>query len=505
MAAFVLSNLVGLVRQILVSREFGTQDVIDAYNAASTFPDILFSLIAGGALASAFVPTVTDFLARGERRNAWYLTSAIANILLLVLSVFCLLAALLAPWIVSHILAPEFSPQQQALTSDLLRILLIAPTIFGISGLFMGMLNAHQQFLWPALAPSMYWLGMIFGVLFLSPSMGIYGLAWGAVIGAGLHLGVQIPSMMRLPDRQYFASLGLHSSAVREVGRLMAPRLLGVAAVQLNFLVNTVLATGQPVGSLTSIKYAWAIMTMPQVVIAQAIAIAALPTFSAQVSRGEVSQMRSSLAATLRGILLLSLPASLGLVLLRVPIISMLFERGEFDAQSTQLVAWALLWYGVGLLGHSVVEILSRAFYALHNTLTPVLVGMAAMSLNIVFSIGFSNLFITMGWAPHGGLALANSLATTLEMLALLFLMSRKLTGINWGEIMPALWQTAVATLGMSVGLWVWLQLTQNQPAWLVAIGGALIGGAIFIVIGLTIGIREVRLVVGEVLRRVRR
>jgi putative peptidoglycan lipid II flippase len=448
---------------------------------------------------------VTDFLARGERRNAWYLTSAIANILLLVLSVFCLLAALLAPWIVSHILAPEFSPQQQALTSDLLRILLIAPTIFGISGLFMGMLNAHQQFLWPALAPSMYWLGMIFGVLFLSPSMGIYGLAWGAVIGAGLHLGVQIPSMMRLPDRQYFASLGLHSSAVREVGRLMAPRLLGVAAVQLNFLVNTVLATGQPVGSLTSIKYAWAIMTMPQVVIAQAIAIAALPTFSAQVSRGEVSQMRSSLAATLRGILLLSLPASLGLVLLRVPIISMLFERGEFDAQSTQLVAWALLWYGVGLLGHSVVEILSRAFYALHNTLTPVLVGVAAMSLNIVFSIGFSNLFTSMGWAPHGGLALANSLATTLEMLALLFLMSRKLTGINWGEIMPALWQTAVATLGMSVGLWVWLQLTQDQPAWLVAIGGALIGGAIFIVIGLTIGIREVRLVVGEVLRRVRR
>lgn len=215
--------------------------------------------------------------------------------------------------------------------------------------------------------------------------------------------------------------------------------------------------------------------------------------------------MRSSLAATLRGILLLSLPASLGLVLLRVPIISMLFERGEFDAQSTHLVAWALLWYGVGLLGHSVVEILSRAFYALHNTLTPVLVGVAAMSLNVIFSIGFSNLFTRMGWAPHGGLALANSLATTLEMLALLFLMSRKLTGINWGEIMPALWQTAIATLGMSVGLWVWLQLTQDQPGWFIAIGGALIGGALFILIALSVGIREVRLVVSEVQRRLRR
>jgi putative peptidoglycan lipid II flippase len=505
MAAFVLSNLVGLARQILVSREFGTQDVIDAYNAASTFPDILFSLIAGGALASAFVPTVTSFLAKGDRRNAWYLSSAIGNLILLVLSSLCLVSALFAPWIVSHILAPEFSPQQQALTSSLLRILLIAPTIFGISGLIMGLLNAHQVFLWPALAPSMYWLGMIFGVLFLSPSMGIYGLAWGAVLGACLHLAVQIPSLLRLPGRQYFSSLGLKFPAVREVGRLMAPRLLGVAAVQLNFLVNTVLATGQPVGSLTAIKYAWAIMTMPQVVIAQAIAIAALPTFSAQVARGELSAMRNSLAATLRGITLLSLPASVGLVLLRVPLITMLFERGEFDSHSTQLVAWALLWYGVGLLGHSVVEILSRAFYAMHNTLTPVLVGAAAMSLNIIFSIGFSNLFTRMGWTPHGGLALANSLATTLEMLILLLLMSRKLTGINWPEIIPALWQTSLATLAMSIGLWVWLQLSHNQPAWLVAIGGLLIGSALYVIVALAIGIREVRLIAREFSHYLRR
>ena len=373
----------------MVSREFGTQDVIDAYNAASTFPDILFSLIAGGALASAFVPTITGFLAKEERRNAWFLTSAIANIIFLVLSGFCLVSALFAPWIVSHILAPQFNLQQQALTTQLLRILLIAPTIFGLSGLLMGVLNAHQVFLWPALAPSMYWLGMIFGVLFLSPSMGIYGLAWGAVLGACLHLVIQIPSLLHLPERRYFPNLGLHFPAVHEVGRLMAPRLLGVAAVQINFLVNTILATGQPVGSLTSIKYAWAIMTMPQVVIAQAIAIAALPTFSAQIAHGKTSDMRSSLAATLRGILLLSLPASVGLVLLRVPIISMLFERGEFDAQSTQLVAWALLWYGVGLLGHSIVEILSRAFYALHNTLTPVLVGVAAMSLMSFLALVF--------------------------------------------------------------------------------------------------------------------
>jgi putative peptidoglycan lipid II flippase len=505
MAAFVLSNLVGLVRQILVSREFGTQQVIDAFNAAATFPDLLFSLVAGGALASAFVPTVADFLTRGDRKNAWFLSSAIANLVFLILTILSLLATVFAPWIVQNILAPRFNPDQQALTISLLRILLISPTVFGISGLIMGILNAHQVFLWPALAPTMYWLGMIFGVLFLSPVMGIYGLAWGAVIGAFMHLAIQLPALLRLPGRRYFPTLGLAFPAVREVGRLMAPRLLGVAAVQINFVVNTILATGQPVGSLTSIKYAWAIMTMPQVVIAQAIAIAALPTFSNQVARGQIDEMRSSLAATLRGVLLLSLPATLGLVLLRVPIIGMLFERGEFDQHSTQLVAWALLWYALGLVGHSIVEITSRAFYAMHNTLTPVVVSVGAMSLNVFFSITFSELFTRIGWSPHGGLALANSLATTLEMIVLLLMMSRRLKGISGSQVFQVGWQTALATLLMSFGVWVWLQVTSNHPYWFAALGGILIGGMLFIGAALAIGIREVRSTTAELLERAAR
>lgn len=502
MGAFILSNLTGLVRQILVSQEFGTSPAIDAFNAASTYPDLIFSLIAGGALASAFVPTVTDFLAKGERKNAWFLTSAIANLVFILLTTISLISAAVAPWIVAHILAPRFSPEQQALTSQLLRILLISPTVFGISGLLMGVLNAHQVFLWSALAPTMYWLGMIFGVLFLSPTLGIFGLAWGAVLGSCLHLGIQIPALLRLEGRQYFASLGLNFSAVREVGRLMAPRLLGVGAVQLNFVVNTIIATGQPVGSLTAIKYAWAIMTMPQVVIAQAIAIAALPTFSAQVARGEIGEMRASLAATLRGVLLLSIPATIGLISLRAPIISALFERGEFDAQSTSMVAWALLWYTVGLVGHSFVEIISRAFYALHNTLTPVLVSVGAMSLNVGLSLTLSSLFARIGWAPHGGLALANSLATTLEALVLLGLMSRRLGGINAGEIWQAGWQTLVAAGVMASGITVWLWVVRSSTAWVIALGGIVIGAVLFTGFALLIGNRELRAVGKELYHR---
>ena len=224
----------------------------------------------------------------------------------------------------------------------------------------MGALNAHQKFLLPALASTMLWVGYIFGLIFFVPSMGIYGLAWGAVLGAFLHIGIQLPQLLRLPEWSFNFSLGLDDAAVREVLLLMGPRLLGVAVVQINFVVGTIIASGQPVGSVSSLTYAFQIMTMPEVAIAQAIAIAALPTFSAEVARGELVEMRHSLASTLRGVLLLSLPATLGLILLRYPVIALLYQRGQFDVQSTDMVAWALLWYTVGLVGHSVVEI-SRA------------------------------------------------------------------------------------------------------------------------------------------------
>ena len=279
-----------------------------------------------------------------------------------------------------------------------------------------------------------------------------------------LHLLIQLPALFRLPARRYFPTLGLHFPAVREVARLMGPRLLGVAIVQLNFVVNTILATGQPVGSLSSIKYAWAVMTMPQVVIAQSIAIAALPTFSAQVARGELGNMRISLAATLRGVLLLSLPATFGLILLREPVIDLLFQHGEFTAQSTDMVAWALLWYTVGLVGHSVVEIVARAFYALHDTKTPVFVGVVAMSLNLVFSLAFSALFTWLGWMPHGGLALANSLATFLEMVGLLVFMRRRLGGLEGRRILSRPGSGGRGYPGDVVGL-MGLVAIHQQPA----------------------------------------
>jgi putative peptidoglycan lipid II flippase len=494
MLAFMLSNLTGLVRQILVAQAFGTQAEIEAFNAANRVAETLFTLVAGGALASAFIPTFTTLLTQGDRKGAWRLASSIFNLILAIMAVILALAAIFAPQITRHILAPGFAsdPAKEALTISLVRLMLPSAALFGVSGLVMGVLNAHQVFFVPALTPSMYQIGLIFGVLALSPRMGIYGLAWGVLIGAGLHLGLQIPALLRQRG-SYSPTFGLESPAVREVARLLGPRLLGVAVVQLNFWVNTRLASLQPEGSVTAIVIAFALMLMPQAAIAQSVAIAAMPTFAAQYARGRLDEMRTSLADSLRGVLLLSIPASLGLMLLRKPLVVLLYQRGAFDDRSTELVAWALLWYAAGLVGHCLVEVLARAFYALHDTRTPVLVGAGAMTLNVAFSVLFSAAFTRLGWMPHGGLALANTLATALEAGGLIYFMRRRLGGLEGAYILKGSLQAAASALAMSAGLWLWLLQMETAPAWLIAVGGVAIGSGVYAVLTWLVGIREVR------------
>lgn len=504
MLAFMFSNLTGLARQILVAQAFGTQAEIEAFNAANRVAETLFNLVAGGALASAFIPTFTALLTRDDRKGAWRLVSSIFNLILGIMVVAIAMAAVLAPQITRYVLAPGFAsdPAKEALTISLLRLMLPSAALFGVSGLVMGVLNAHQVFFIPALTPSMYQIGLIFGVLALSPRMGIYGLAWGVLLGAGLHLGLQIPALLKLRG-QYTPTFGSDSPAVREVGRLLGPRLLGVAVVQLNFWVNTRLASLQPEGSVTAIVTAFALMLMPQAAIAQSVAVAAMPTFAAQYARGRLDEVRASLADSLRGVLLLSIPASLGLILLRQPLIVLLYQRGAFDEHSTELVAWALLWYAAGLVGHCLVEVLARAFYALHDTRTPVLVGSAAMILNVIFSVLFAAVFSRVGWLPHGGLALANSLATALEAAGLIYYMRRRLAGVHGGHILRGSLQALAGTILMSLVLWLWLVQMGTAQTWLLAVGGIAVGGGVYLLALWSLGSKELRLLARAASRRI--
>jgi putative peptidoglycan lipid II flippase len=482
MVGMALSSLTGLVATILISKAFGTSSLLDAYSAANRLTEILFNLMAGGALASAFVPAFTGFLTRGDRSGAWRLASSIGNLIFLVLGTASLLAAVFAPWLVPHVLAPGFTdPAQIALTVLLLRVMLLSPVIFALSGLLMGVLNAQQHFAFPALAPACYRLGQILGLVYLVPRWGILGLAWGVVLGSALHLLIQLPALARYPLR-YQLTLGLRDASTRLVGALMLPRLVGVGVVQLNFLVNTILASGMPEGSLAAITLAFALMIMPQAVLAQSAGIAALPTFSDQVARGELGAFRTAIADTLRGLAFLSLPASLGLVMLREPIVALLLERGAFTAESTQMVAWALLWYAAGLVGHSLLEIAARGFYALQDTRTPVAVGAAAMALNVVLSLALARAFQQWGWMPHGGLALANSLATALECTVLLALLRRRTGGLEGARLKPGLVASLGSTLAMGLCLWGWLLLTGSLAPWIRGGAGVLLGAAVYLV-----------------------
>jgi len=508
MAAFVLSRLLGLGREIAISSRFGTSGELDAYLAAFRIPDTLFQLMAGGALASAFIPTFAGLLAASDDRAAWRLASDIIRILLLLLGALSALCALLAGPLVRYLVAPGFEPERQALTASLMRMMLLTPAVFAVSGVFMGILNSYRRFLAAALAPSAYNLAIILGALFLAPAFGVYGLALGVVVGAVLHYLVQLPQVWRLmtrgeplpqplpdcgegslpPSRVSGRGAGgvRFSPHVREVGRLMLPRTLGLAAVQVNFLVNTILASLLSPGSLATINFAWMLMLLPQGVVAQGVATAVFPTFSAQAARKELDQMQSLLLRALRGVLFLAIPATVGLIVLRRPIVSLVFQRAAFGSASVVAVATVLAFYSLGLCAHSGLEVLTRAFYALHDTRTPVAVGLVAMGLNVVFSLAL------MGVLREVGLALANSLATWLEVALLWAILGRRLAGLRLGPLAPDLARTGLAAAAMALAL-LPLRLLPLPLAGQGILGMA-VGAIVYAAAGAILGVPEVRL-----------
>ncbi len=490
MALFVVSRVLGLARQMVVGAMFGTGGNLDAYLAANRISDTVFLIVAGGALGSAFIPIFADHLENKDYAGAWQLASSVANLALIVLAALAALTAVFAPVLVQTIIAPGFAAPQQALTTSLLRLMLISPVIFGVSGIVMGALNAHQHFLLPALAPVVYNLSIIGGALLLGPRVGVRGMAVGVVVGSALHLLVQVPGLVRYGAR-YVPGLGLNNPSVREVGRLMLPRMLGTAIVQLNFVVNNSLASGLGEGAVSAINYAWLLMLLPQGVFAQAVGTAAFPTFAAQAARGEQAEMRSTLAATLRAVFALCLPATVGLVALGRPLVVLLFERGAFETTSTEAVVWALALYALGLVGHAGLEIIARAFYALHDTFTPVWVGGLAMGINVALSLTLPGLFGGVGYPPHAGLALANSVATLLELVALLLLIRRRMGGLDGRRILTTCAKSGLASLVMGAVLLGWQAALPNAGPWVLGGGGILLGTAVYAVTALLLRMEE--------------
>lgn len=510
MLAFVVSRLLGLVRNAAIGGAFGLDASLDAFTAAQRLPATLFILVAGGALSSAFIPVFSRYLNADDQTRAWDLVSAVVNLLLVASIILTVLGFLFAPQITQYILVPEAPEHVQLLTADLMRVMLVTVVIFGVSGLLMGVLNAHQHFLLPALAPSMYNLGIIFGALFLAQSMGVYGLAWGTVAGAALHLVVQLPGLRGLEPR-YRPIFSLRTEGVLEVLTLMLPRVFGLAIVEINFWVNTALASDMSAGAITALTFAHQFMLMPQAVIAQSVATAVFPTLSAHAANDKLNDFSRTLGGSLRSVLFLAIPATIGLAVLAEPIIAVLYQRSDWTAQHTAATAWVLVFWAVGLVGHCLVEILARAFYALSDTRTPVLVGGAAMVLNVVFSLFFIR-FVgvpgTLTRTPAAGLALANSMATALEAVGLWLLLRRRLTGEFYAEeriVLRNAARVAAAAVVMGGAVYMVASVLAGVSFYLVFIVGLVVGGGVFWAAALAFKVPEARAVPKLVLGKFRR
>ncbi len=436
MTTTIVSSLLGLLRDAVIASQFGTGEAVAAYQAAFRIPDLIYSLVIGGALGSAFIPVFSAYLAKKDDEGAWRMASSVLNLALLIAMGLAGIIFLLAPWIVSGLLVPKFTPEQQALTTRLSRLLLLQPILLGVGGLAMAVLNTFRRFLLTSLAPLIYNLSIIAGAAFLAPRMGIDGLVAGVLIGAALYVPVLLPGLL-ISGMRYRLVADWRNPGVREVGRLLLPRMVGQAAVSINFFAIVSLASFSGPLAVAAISFANNLFRLPLSLFGMSIGTVSFPTFAALGNEGRIDELRAALLRIIRIVLFLTLPISALMLVLRFPAIQLLYERNEFTATSTSAVSAALLFFLLGLAAACVTEVVVRTFYALHDTRTPVILGTIIVALNVALGFGLLQL---MGFT---GVVLGFSLTNTIETIALLQLLRRKIGRIGG----TALLQSGVRSL----------------------------------------------------------
>jgi putative peptidoglycan lipid II flippase len=434
MLAFFIALDKGLafLRQVIIARQFGLSSQLDVFNVANNMPDLLFALISGGALAVAFIPILSEVLNKEGRSQAWELFSRIANLAFLITGLLAAIIAILAQPLVHYWIAPGFSLEQQKLVAELMQLNLVATLIFSISGLIMAGLQANQHFLLPALAPPLYNFGQIFGALILAPAksyviagivlpafgLGVHGLVYGVILGALLHLGIQIPGLIKYGFK-WHPSLGLSDAAVKKVLVMFVPRLVTIFFVQLTFIVRDNLASLlHQEGAVTALTYGYMIQQVPETLIGTAIGIAILPTLSELASKQDWEGFRSTIERAVQVLLGLTIPISVVLTIGLRPLLAAVFH---FDAAGTDLLMWTTRGFLLGLAGQALLEVSNRAFYARQNAVIPLLGSLLNI---IIYTIMGVLLFRPLG-AP--GISLTDSVAFTVQAVVVLLVLNGRL------------------------------------------------------------------------------
>lgn len=477
-AATLLSRILGYIRDAAIAWFFGAGLSTDAFIAAFRIPNLFRRLFGEGSLSNVFVPVFTDYITREGQSEAFKLARSALWLLSAVLVVISLFGILLSPLIV-HIIAPGFADTASKLPLTVTLTRIMFPYIFFIClvALCMGILNVLGHFAAPALAPVLLNLAMISAVLFISPHLNkpVLGLAIGVVCGGVMQLGLQVPFLIRYGIK-FWQKTTLFHPGLKKIGKMLAPVIIGGAAYQLNILVSTLLASFLKEGSVSYLYFADRLVQFPLGIFAVATATAVLPGLSRQAAVNDVKALKATFAYAMKLILFITLPAMVGLIVLREPIVALLFQRGEFGSDATVLTAYALLYYAIGLWAFSAVRIVVATFFALQDTRTPAQTAIISIIANILFGI------MLMRPLGHGGLALATTLASVVNLGLLIRALRIKLGQLGGRSIALSACRTMVCSGIMGIVVWkvavaFFPSGAQSVPALLTGLMVSIVGG----------------------------
>jgi putative peptidoglycan lipid II flippase len=498
--ASILSRALGFLRESIIAGYFGKTWVTDAYMTGFVVPDLFYSLIVAGALTSAFMPVLTGYIAKGKQEEAWEVASSFMNLIFVTLGVLIMLGLAFAPDII-NIYIPYASVEAKQLATDLTRILLLQPLLLSISGFAMGILNSLKIFGPSAIGSVVYAAGVILGGVVLRPYLGIKGFAIGVLLGSLGNFLVQVPALRRTGFR-YRLVLNLKHPGVRRIATLALPIVLSFTLNQIMVLVNQNLNSGLPQGSLSALMYAYRLQQVPIGIFAVSIGTAVFPTLTEFAARKEYIKFIDSFSAAFRSILFITIPMSVGMIVLSKPLIEVVYQHGQFTSIDTLETIPSLIFLALGLVGQSAIIFLPRTFYALQNTWAPVLMSVVGLVLNVVL------MYLLVGPLNQGGVALAWSISGTINMLLLMYVLRRRVGNLDGRRMLNSFARITFSSLVMGLGIFLVQNLllsvlTPGKFTSLIILGvGFVVGCGVFAGLALLLKMPEVQFVARIVSKR---
>lgn len=503
-AMMLLSRLLGLVRARMLAGTFGAGSELDIYFASFRLPDLLFQLIVMGALSSSFIPVFSTYLEQKKEKEAWQVANYVINaagVIYLILSV--LIVIFTRP--LAELIVPDYAPWQIDKMIPLIRIMMLGQFFLIISSFVTGILQSVKHFLIPSLAPVLYNLGIILGIYLWADKYGIYGPAVGVVIGCFLHLVIQLPLLYKEGFPKFSLKIDFKNKGLREVGRLMFPRTLGLAVNQIDPTVDMILASAIT-GGVSAFNLALNIQSVPVGLFGFAIGTAALPTLSQQLGRENLEKFKKIFLDAFHQIVYLTLPMSIVLIVLRVPIVRLFLGTGKFDWESTIVTAKTLGFFALSIVFQSLVHLLARAFYALHNTKIPVISSLFSVAVNVGAAILLVNTSLSIS-----GLALAASIANIVNAGLLLFFLDRKVEKFNRQELLIPFFKMAFVSLVTAIAIYLPVKIldqmfldtryTINLIVLVTLVCS--FGGMVFLALSYLLDIKELKILI-NLLRKIR-